>query len=295
MNKKLRFLIIEEKAGENHRDLARAIQELGHEVHHFRLNEVVMRSTPTGLAAYFGSIPFTEFDIVMPRTVSSNLRLGRLLLRLHADHQFILDHTIRKRDTFGKVSQAWTILGAGILHPKIFYTRNIEAFKQNIQKDISFPCIAKPVVGSQGKGVRLIKDYPEALDFFHSLTEDYLFQEYLPLQADYRVFVVGKKILGTMKRFVAPNDVRSNVSIGAKTEASLATPEMERVALQAAAAFGYDISGVDIAIIGDKHYVLEVNRTPQWQGIKHALGIDPAKAIVEFCIEKHASLNHHSQ
>lgn len=239
-------------------------------------------------------MPFTEFDIVMPRTVSSNLRLGRLLLRLHANHQFILDHTIRKRDTFGKLSQAWTLLEAGLSHPKVFYTRNVEVFKRDIQKELSFPCITKPIVGSQGKGVRLIQNYPEALEFFHSLTEDYLFQEYLPIQADYRVFVIGAKILGTMKRFVAPNDVRSNVSIGAKTEAALATPTMEKVALQAAAAFGYDISGVDIAIVGDTHYVLEVNRTPQWQGIKQALHLDPAKAIVEFCIDKHSQINHRS-
>lgn len=294
MEKKLRFLIIEEKAGENHRDLTRAIEELGHEASHFRLSDVVISSNTNGLTAHFGDTPFADFDIIMPRTVSSNLRLGRLLLRLRADHQFILDHTISKRDTFGKLSQAWTLIEAGIAHPKVFYTRNIESFEDSIQKELVFPCITKPIVGSQGKGVRLIQSYPEALKFFSSLTEDYLFQEYLPIQADYRVFVIGTKVLGTMKRFVAPNDVRSNVSIGAKTEATLATPTMEKVALQAAAAFGYDISGVDIAIVGDTHYVLEVNRTPQWQGIKHALNIDPAKAIVEFCIERHSLLSHSS-
>ena len=291
MKHPLRFLIIEEKTEKNHLDLVKAIQDLGHEPYHFRLSDLVLRSTEKGLAAYFGGIPFTDFDIVLPRTVSSNLRLGRLLLRLGSEHQFILDHTISKRDTFGKVSQAWTLLEAGILHPKIFYTKKIEDFKQGIEKALQFPCIAKPVVGSQGRGVRLIKNFQEALEFFQSVDEDYLFQEYLPIESDYRVFVIDQEILGTMRRFVAPNDIRSNVSIGAKTEASLATPEIRKVALQAAAAFDYDISGVDIAIVGDKHYVLEVNRTPQWQGLKQALSIDPAKAIVEFCLHKHSLLN----
>lgn len=295
MKTPLRFLIIEEKPEKNHLDLVRAIRELGHESFHFRLSDVVLSSTAEGLTAYFGGIPFTEFDIVMPRTVSSNLRLGRLLLRLGAKHQFILDHTISKRDTFGKISQAWTLLEAGILHPKVFYSRNAEDCRQAIEKTLKFPCIAKPVVGSQGRGVRLVQNLSEAFELLQSVDEDYLFQEYLPIESDYRVFVIGKEILGTMRRFVVPNDIRSNVSIGAKTEACVATPAMKEVALRAAAAFEYDIAGVDIAIIGDKHYVLEVNRTPQWQGIKHALGIDPAKAIVEFCIEKHSSLKRHPQ
>lgn len=295
MKNPLRFLIIEEKAEKNHLDLIRAIRELGHEAFHFRLSDVVLSSTAEGLTAYFGGIPFTEFDVVMPRTVSSNLRLGRLLLRLGAKHQFILDHTISKRDTFGKISQAWTLLESGLLHPKVFYSRNVEDCRQAIEKTLQFPCIAKPVVGSQGRGVQLIQNRDEALKLLQSVSEDYLFQEYLPIESDYRVFVIGEEILGTMRRFVVPNDIRSNVSIGAKTEAYDTTPIMKEIALRAAAAFEYDIAGVDIAVVGDTHYVLEVNRTPQWQGIKQALHLDPAKAIVEFCVDKHSQLNHHPE
>ncbi len=290
MKNRLRFLIIEEKVKENHLDLIRAIESLGHQPCHFKLSDVVMQSSEHGLSASFGDTPFTDFDIVMPRTVSSNLRLGRLLLRLKSKQQFILDHTISNRDTFGKISQANTLLEAGVLHPKIYFTGNLKNFTLGIEHQLKFPCIAKPVVGSQGRGIKLIQNSKEALELMMSAGEDYLFQEYLPIESDYRIFIIGNEVLGAMRRFVAPNDIRSNVSIGAKTEPCIPTPLMKEVALRAAAAFKYDVSGVDIAIVGDKHYVLEVNRTPQWQGIKRALGIDPALAIVTFCLEKHSQL-----
>ena len=290
MKKKLRFLIIEEKAGVNHLDLVRAIQDLGHESHHCKLSDVVMRSNEHGLSAFFGGTDFTDFDIVLPRTVSSNLRLGRLLLRLKSPHQFILDHCISDRDTFGKISQAHTLLDAGVLHPKVYFTNNQEDFAKDIEHALEFPCIAKPIVGSQGRGITLVQNSQEALHLIESAGEDYLFQEYLPIESDYRVFMIGNEVFGAMRRFVAPNDIRSNVSIGAKTEACIPTPTMKEVALRAATAFKYDVAGVDIAIVGEKHYVLEVNRSPQWQGIKNTLGIDPALAIVKYCLEKHRQL-----
>ncbi len=287
--KKLRFLIIEQTRKENHVDLVQTIEKMGHEAHWFRLDEVILRSKQGKMVAYFGEDALTDFDIVMPRTVSSNLRLGRLVLRLCSKNQFVLDNTISKRDTFGKVSQAVAFLEANIPHPETLYTSNLNEFKKNIHL-IKFPCIAKPVKGAQGRGISLVKSYREALQLFSKLTEDYLFQEYLPIQFDYRVFVVGRKVIGAIKRYVVPNDVRSNVSLGAKTEPAIVTPSMKKLALQAVAIFGYDVAGVDIVVVGSKQYVLEVNRTPQWQGLKKTLSIDPARAIVELCLQKHSLL-----
>jgi glutathione synthase/RimK-type ligase-like ATP-grasp enzyme len=93
-----------------------------------------------------------------------------------------------------------------------------------------------------------------------------------------------------MKRYVVANDVRSNASLGARTEAVIISKSVEKLALRAASTFGYDVAGVDIIEAENSLFVLEVNRTPQWQGLKKTLSIKPEEAIIEMCIKKHASL-----
>ncbi len=287
--KRLRFLLIEQSRKENHKDLVRTIEKMGHRAYWFRLDAVTVTTGEKGSVAFFGGIPLSEFDIVLPRTVSSNLRLGRFVIRLCHQKQFVLDRIICERDTFGKLSQANTLLSAGIRHPETLFTNNLGELKKHL-KQIGFPCIAKPIVGSQGRGVRLIKSYPEALQTFPTLKEDYVFQRYIPISFDYRIFVVGNRVLGAMKRYVVANDVRSNASLGARTEAVTISKSMEKLAIKATEAFGYDVAGVDIIEAENSLFVLEVNRTPQWQGLKKALSIKPEEAIIEMCIKKHASL-----
>lgn len=287
--KQLRFLLIEQSRKENHKDLVRTIEKMGHKAYWFRLDAVTVTTGKKGSVAFFGGIPISEFDIVLPRTVSSNLRLGRFVIRLCHKKQFVLDKIICERDTFGKLSQANTLLNAGIRHPETIFANNLSELKKHL-KQIGFPCIAKPIVGSQGRGVRLIKNYSEALRVFPTLGEDYVFQRYLPISFDYRVFVVGGTVLGAMKRYVVANDVRSNASLGARTEAVIISKSVEKLALKAASTFGYDVAGVDIVEAENSLFVLEVNRTPQWQGLKKTLSIKPEEAIIEMCIKRHASL-----
>ncbi|MEI8096558.1 MAG: hypothetical protein WCG73_00410, partial [Candidatus Moraniibacteriota bacterium] len=92
--KKLHFLIIEQARKENHNDLIRAIEEAGHKASWFRLDEVIIRTIQGKMIAFLGDYKLSDFDIIMPRTVSSNLRLGRFILRLCHKKQFVLDSII---------------------------------------------------------------------------------------------------------------------------------------------------------------------------------------------------------
>jgi ribosomal protein S6--L-glutamate ligase len=66
------------------------------------------------------------------------------------------------------------------------------------------------------------------------------------VDGDVRVLVVGKEVLGAMKRIVPEGDFRSNASLGANAEKVEMTSEMEEVALKAANVMGYDVAGVDL-------------------------------------------------
>ena len=63
---------------------------------------------------------------------------------------------------------------------------------------------------------------------------------------------------------------------------SKVSPELQRIALSAAAAVGADYAGVDVLPARDGSvFVLEVNGIPGWQGLQQATGVDVAASIVE--------------
>ncbi len=286
MPKKLHFLIITGKSGPNHTDLLNAITDAGHISHTFSIDDVTIKIIQGNESIFFREYPLSFFDIIIPRTIQTNLSLGRFLLLQAKSGQFVLDKCIAHRDTFGKISQGKAFIEKKINNPKTIYAANADALSLVID-ELSFPCVAKPVSGRQGAGVTLIQDRNKAIDILKGQDVDYLFQEYLPIQSDYRIFVVGGKVIGGIQRHVSKNDFRTNASVGAKVTKIKVTPLMRSMAIQATALFGYDVAGVDIAIANGKHYVFEVNRSPQWQAFKKITGINPAEHIITYTIKKH--------
>ena len=87
--------------------------------------------------------------------------------------------------------------------------------------------------------------------------------------------------LGAIERRAPEGEWRTNVAIGGTARAIDLTPEMERMALRAAAVVGADYAGVDLLPSRDGGvFVLEVNGIPGWQGLQEATGLDVAAAIV---------------
>ncbi|MDR2897928.1 MAG: ATP-grasp domain-containing protein [Spirochaetaceae bacterium] len=75
-----------------------------------------------------------------------------------------------------------------------------------VEADFPYPIIAKPVFGSRGRGVTLLRSSEELHTFTEKLhregTEDYLLQEYLSYAPgkDLRVFICGGEILAAVER-----------------------------------------------------------------------------------------------
>ncbi|HHE45911.1 MAG TPA: ATP-grasp domain-containing protein, partial [Candidatus Moranbacteria bacterium] len=142
----------------------------------------------------------------------------------------------------------------------------------------------------KGQGIKKIANKNDFIEFFKNNPQCYLIQEFLKIDGDIRVLVVGKKILGAIKRTVLKNDFRSNVSLGAKIKKIELTTIMKKVALKATELMGYEIAGVDLIEYNNKIYVLEVNSTPEWQGFKKVTGINPAKEIINYAIKKYEKI-----
>ena len=146
------------------------------------------------------------------------------------------------------------------------------------QGGLKFPLILKASSGSQtGVGVIIT----ESMRSLHSTVQmlsflkpyvDLLVQEYIEIEYDIRVLVSNGKVIASMKRNVISGDVRSNASLGAKTE-SIKLTDIERdTSLKVAELVEGDLVGVDLLPAKDrekdKPYILEVNGTPGLGGIE---------------------------
>jgi len=146
--------------------------------------------------------------------------------------------------------------------------------------------VIKPIFGSMGHGLLRVSDPDVAFRVAKTLeTTRAVFYVQRAIDhggRDYRLFVVGGRVLAAIERRAAEGDWRSNVARGATATAFDAPSEWQQLAVRAAAAIEAEYAGVDLLQGQDgRVYVLEVNGIPGWEGLQSATGVDVAGAIVE--------------
>ena len=153
----------------------------------------------------------------------------------------------------------------------------------------SLKLVLKPLFGSQGQGVRKLLSH-ESLPVPMQQYVDgvYYLQEFIESAHkphDYRVFVVGGKVIAAMKRL--GESWINNVASGGRCEPIVPDEQMVALALKAAQAVDIDYCGVDIiqAASGD-YYVLEVNSRPAWRGLQGVTDFNIAEVLVDDLLGK---------
>lgn len=160
-----------------------------------------------------------------------------------------------------------------------------------------YPVVCKILNGTQGVGVfqcdsrgSLVSVLQTVFKLSHS---DIIIQEKIESDFDLRIHVFcdtydrypslnDYKIIGVMQRNKIESDFRTNFSLGATVEKGNLTPEIEQLAIAAAAAANCRWCGVDIIIAKDgTPYVLEINTSPGTKGVT-SIGFDPVGNILEF-------------
>lgn len=121
--------------------------------------------------------------------------------------------------------------------------------------------IAKERQSSKGEGVFLIKDEEAFDDLLNRVAmEELIFQEFIEECSgeDIRVYVVGRDIIGAVRRF-SESDFRSNFSLGGNGEAFPVDDELEAFVLRIVAASELEVSGIDILKANDGYMLCEIN------------------------------------
>jgi len=160
-------------------------------------------------------------------------------------------------------------------------------------ENLGYPVVMKPVVGSWGRLIALIKDKDSAQALIESrkemrnaLLQIYYLQEYVERPPrDIRIMVIGKEVVAASYRYSPLEDWRTNVARGGTSKPCPITHELEDLALKASEAVGSGVLAVDCMESPNKILVHEVNNTVEFKGLFFATRVDIAKKIVEYAIE----------
>jgi tetrahydromethanopterin:alpha-L-glutamate ligase len=179
-----------------------------------------------------------------------------------------------------KSTTSFLLARAGIATPPTWATESPEAARQIVRR-VAAPLVLKPLFGSQGRGLRLIRceaDLPPPGE----VAGVYYLQRFVGAERggfrDFRLFVSQGRLIAAMARHAAA--WITNVKQGGKPVAAVADAEMKDMAVRAAAAVGADFAGVDILHGADgRPTVLEVNSMPAWSGLQKVTPISIASIL----------------
>ena len=160
----------------------------------------------------------------------------------------------------------------GISTPNSFYSSNLHYINKKVREGIEQgkQFVLKPVFGSQGKGVQKISSQQDFVDYSEMHGVIYA-QEFVDagydVGVDYRVFVVGDKVVSCMKR--TGEDWITNVAQGGQVEAIELDQSVLDMSLKSVKALNLEYAGVDlIQDTTGKFWVTEVNSVPAWKGLQ---------------------------
>jgi len=181
-----------------------------------------------------------------------------------------------------KIKQTALLNMLNISHPRtrVFYGKHQ---KSKILDYFGFPMIGKIPRGSAlGRGVFLIRNEKELREHFSEQPVAYI-QEYLPIDRDMRVVVIGGNVVHAYWRKSPEGEFRTNVACGGEILLEKVPSEALELALQTAAACKWNDVGIDICCYEGRFYVIEANMKYGKEGFRKA-GIDYT-ALMEKLIE----------
>lgn len=180
---------------------------------------------------------------------------------------------------------------------KIPTPRTYVAFTQESSlralEQLGYPAVLKPVVGSWGRLVALIKDSEsaksiiEAREYLHPIQQVYYIQEKIKRpNRDIRCYVIGEQAVAAIYRHAPPGDWRTNTARGGVAENLPLTPELEELSVRAAQAVGGGAFGVDLMETESGLVVHEVNHTTEFKNTVRVTHVDIPRLLLEYTVRQ---------
>ncbi len=143
--------------------------------------------------------------------------------------------------------------------PLTLIEANDETGRHHVWQNMPLPFVAKNPKASMGEAVWLIESRQDWQRYCEQANVLYA-QEYLPIDRDLRIVIVGDRIISAYWREQAPQGFYNNLARGGHISTAPLPPQALQLALQVASALGIDHAGFDIAMVDNHPYLLEFNR-----------------------------------
>jgi tetrahydromethanopterin:alpha-L-glutamate ligase len=255
--------------------------------------ELAVRVGPAGLTACAGDgADLASFDaVVLVRGLGRGgdgdvqFEIYRALEESGALVTNRIDALLAAQD---KLRSSWLLRRAGIATPDVAVAQTRRAALDAL--DALGQAVAKPIAGSLGDGVELVRaDEAGRREVLERVERDgavYL-QAFVPNPGrDARLFVVGGGVEAGIERVAPAGEWVANVARGARAGPLRQDAGVEALAVAAARALGLDWAGVDVVVGPGGPVVIEVNGNPSWNAVHEVTGRDMAEPIAEHVLAR---------
>jgi ribosomal protein S6--L-glutamate ligase len=270
------------------RDAARA---RGHTVTVLDPLRCYMNIAASNASMHYNGKALPRFDAVLPRIGASITFYGSAVVRqFETMGTYCLNSSaaiVRARD---KLHCMQILAQRGIALPVTGFASSPGDTEDLLELVGGAPVVLKLLEGTQGKGVVLAETRKAAesvIDAFRGAAANFLVQQFVEEAGgrDLRCLVIGGRVVAAMERQAAPGDFRSNLHRGGTGRSARPTAQERRIAIDAAAAIGLSMAGIDILRSQHGPVVIDVNASPGLEGIEQATKKDIAALIVR-CLER---------
>ncbi|MBL8565731.1 MAG: 30S ribosomal protein S6--L-glutamate ligase [Hyphomicrobiaceae bacterium] len=285
----MRFAMLARNPGlYSHQRIVAAAEQAGHTIDIINTLQLHMNITSNRPKLRYGGNDLPLYDAVIPRIGASITHYGLAVLRqFEMQGVYPLNESVAIGRSRDKLRALQILARAGVGMPVTAFAHGPRKAEDVIREVGGAPVVIKLLEGTQGMGVVLAETDASArsvIEAFSAANVDILVQEFIRESeaTDVRAFVVGGRVVASMKRIGQSGEFRSNLHRGGRAEPTTITPDEEEHALKAAAAIGLNVCGVDMLRSSRGPMIMEVNSSPGLEGVERSTGIDVAAEMVSF-------------
>jgi RimK family alpha-L-glutamate ligase len=243
----------------------------------------------TGYGIKYNGQEFEMPDLVLTRTGSGTTEFITAIVRQFEEENVrCINSSLSVEIAKDKMRSHQLLASHGLPIPNTMLVR-FPVEVDIVDNMIGWPCVVKVISGSYGEGIYLCENktsFKKMMEFVGNLDTPkiLLVQEYIDAKPgeDLRVFVIGGKVIGAMKRHAPEGDFRANISAGGRGEPFEVNSEIDYLAREAARICGLDIAGIDLLFDKDGYKICEANSAPGFEGFEKYCQVDVARQFAEY-------------